>query len=73
MPYGKKVAMQLTTELVQNGFIIVSGFTRGIDSICHKTAKKQIQNQLKLIPELNEENNNIYKILFHNPIHIYQL
>jgi DNA processing protein len=36
-PYGKKIAIQLTTELVENGFTIVSGFARGIDSICHNT------------------------------------
>lgn len=36
--YGKKITKLLAKELVHNGFTIVSGFARGIDSIAHKTA-----------------------------------
>ncbi len=33
--YGRRLAMDFTRELVQQGFVIVSGFARGIDTICH--------------------------------------
>lgn len=36
--YGKMLTQKLTAELVQNGFTIISGFARGIDTIAHKTA-----------------------------------
>ena len=37
-PYGRKMSAILTIELVKQGFAIISGFARGIDSVCHKTA-----------------------------------
>lgn len=40
-PYGIRSTEQLTAELVQSGFSIISGFARGIDTIAHKTALQQ--------------------------------
>ncbi len=36
--YGKKVAEQMALELSKNGFCVVSGLARGIDSIAHLAA-----------------------------------
>lgn len=36
--YGKKVAFKLAGQLAKMGFVIVSGFARGIDSYAHKGA-----------------------------------
>lgn len=36
--YGKNVCDQLSRQLAANGFTIVSGFARGIDSIAHRGA-----------------------------------
>ncbi|MCF7802997.1 MAG: DNA-processing protein DprA [Candidatus Marinimicrobia bacterium] len=36
--YGNQVTRELTTELVKNGFTIVSGLARGIDTEAHTTA-----------------------------------
>lgn len=36
--YGKKVAEQIALDLSKNGFCVVSGLARGIDSIAHKAA-----------------------------------
>lgn len=38
--YGRAVTERLTRELVQNGFTIISGFARGVDTVAHKTALK---------------------------------
>jgi len=38
--YGKMITEKLTADLVYNGFIIISGFARGVDSMAHKTALK---------------------------------
>ena len=35
--YGKMTAEKITKELVERGFIIVSGLAYGIDTICHQT------------------------------------
>ena len=35
--YGKKIAKKLTSELVANDIVIVSGMARGIDSVAHET------------------------------------
>lgn len=35
--YGRKMAEKFTKELIYNGFAIVSGMARGIDSFAHKT------------------------------------
>lgn len=36
--YGRASAQQLTTGLVKNGWLIVSGLARGIDGVAHQTA-----------------------------------
>jgi len=36
--YGKSICEQLSRQLAANGFTIVSGFARGIDSIAHREA-----------------------------------
>lgn len=36
--YGQKAAEKITTRLVENGYIIVSGGALGIDSVAHSTA-----------------------------------
>lgn len=36
--YGRKMAEMLVEELCANGYTIVSGMARGIDSICHEAA-----------------------------------
>ena len=38
--YGKVCAEKFTIELIKNGFTIVSGLARGVDTVCHKTALK---------------------------------
>ncbi len=38
--YGRKMAENLSSEMAEAGFSIVSGMARGIDSIVHKTAIK---------------------------------
>ncbi len=38
--YGKRVAELLSKDLIQNGFTIVSGLARGIDTIAHQTCVK---------------------------------
>ncbi len=39
--YGQRITQQFTSELCQEGFTIISGFARGIDSIAHHTAIQQ--------------------------------
>ena len=36
-PYGRKICAKITAELVRDGFAIISGFARGIDTVSHKT------------------------------------
>ncbi|MFQ6605201.1 MAG: DNA-processing protein DprA [Fidelibacterota bacterium] len=38
--YGKRVTMNLTESLAQNGLTIVSGLALGVDTIAHRTAVK---------------------------------
>jgi len=38
--YGRMITEQLTAELVLNGFTIISGFARGVDTQAHKAAIK---------------------------------
>lgn len=37
-PYGRRVTENLVTELVKNGFTIVSGMALGVDTVAHETA-----------------------------------
>lgn len=39
-PYGKEVAFNLAMELVEQGFVVVSGFAEGIDAAAHQGALK---------------------------------
>ncbi len=39
--YGKIVTEEFSIELIRNGFVIISGFARGIDSVAHRTALKR--------------------------------
>lgn len=36
--YGRRITEQITSELIENGLTIVSGFARGIDTIAHSVA-----------------------------------
>lgn len=47
--YGKEITFKITTDLVEAGLIIVSGFAPGIDTIAHKIA---IENKKKTIAVL---------------------
>ncbi|MCL5970261.1 MAG: DNA-processing protein DprA [Patescibacteria group bacterium] len=47
--YGREVTEILTRDLVQNGFMIVSGLAMGVDAVSHKTA---IENNGKTIAVL---------------------
>lgn len=47
--YGREVTESLTRDLVQNGFVIVSGLALGVDAVAHKTA---IDNNGKTIAVL---------------------
>ena len=38
--YGRNVTEMITKELIRNGFTIISGLARGIDTIAHRTAIK---------------------------------
>jgi DNA processing protein len=63
--YGKQVTESLTTDLVNNGFIIVSGLALGVDATAHRTT---IENKGKTIAVLGcgvdccspEENTTLY-------------
>lgn len=39
--YGRIVTERITAELSLNGFTIISGFARGVDTLAHKAALKQ--------------------------------
>ncbi|MBC8197003.1 MAG: DNA-protecting protein DprA [Candidatus Marinimicrobia bacterium] len=72
-PYGKKIAIQITTELVNNGFTIVSGFARGIDSICHNTTVNLNGKTIAVLASgLNfcypKENKKLYNKMWQNNI-----
>lgn len=63
--YGKQVTESLTTDLVANGFVVVSGLALGVDATAHKTT---IDNRGKTIAVLGcgvdccspEENSYLY-------------
>ncbi|HUQ85751.1 MAG TPA: DNA-processing protein DprA [Candidatus Limnocylindrales bacterium] len=69
--YGKQVTQDLTSDLVNNGFVIVSGLALGVDAAAHKTT---IINKGKTIAVLGcgvdccypRENQNIYNIILEN-------
>ena len=69
--YGRMVTERFARELVQNGFIIISGLARGIDTLAHKTA---LQNGGKTIAVLGNgvdriypaENRKIYQQIMEN-------
>ncbi len=67
--YGKNVTEKFVSELVQYGFVIISGLARGIDTIAHITA---IKNNGKTIAVLGSGLDIIYpgenKKLFHSII-----
>jgi DNA processing protein len=47
--YGKQVTSHITSDLVNNGFVIVSGLALGVDAVSHKTT---LQNKGKTIAVL---------------------
>lgn len=69
--YGREVTKLLTTELVANGFTIVSGLALGVDAISHTTA---LENEGKTIAVLGcgvdccnpLENQSIYNSILQN-------
>ncbi len=69
--YGKQVTQVLTSDLVNNGFIIVSGLALGVDATAHKTT---ITNKGKTIAVLGcgvdccypRENQKIYEDILDN-------
>ncbi len=56
-PYGKKVARYYVKELVENGFVIISGLALGIDETAHRAA---IEFDGKTIAVLGAGFNHIY-------------
>ncbi|MDI3472266.1 MAG: processing protein [Thermotogaceae bacterium] len=69
--YGKKIARDLTSELVKLGFIVVSGVAAGIDTIAHLTA---VENSGKTIGILGcginivypSHNSKVYSLIAEN-------
>ena len=55
--YGKAVTEKLTRELVESGFVIVSGLARGVDTYAHKSC---IESDGKTIAVLGGGLNKIY-------------
>lgn len=55
--YGKIITEKITRELVQYGFIIVSGLAYGVDTIAHQSA---LENQGKTIAVLGAGFNHIF-------------
>jgi DNA processing protein len=48
-PYGIEVTKQLVRGLVSNGFTIVSGLARGVDTIAHETAIESGGNTIAVL------------------------
>lgn len=69
--YGKQVTQVLTSDLVNNGFVIVSGLALGVDATAHKTT---IMNKGKTIAVLGcgvdccypRENQQVYENILDN-------
>ncbi len=69
--YGKQVTQSLTSDLVNHGFVIVSGLALGVDATAHKTT---IENKGKTIAVLGcgvdccypRENQRIYEDILDN-------
>lgn len=55
--YGRKSAMMIASELAKRGHIVISGFARGIDTICHQSC---IEANGKTIGILGGGINNCY-------------
>ena len=55
--YGRMITERFSRELVQNGFVIISGLARGIDTLAHKTA---LQSGGKTIAVLGNGLDRIY-------------
>ncbi len=55
--YGRLVTEQFSRELVKNGFAIVSGLARGVDTIAHRTA---VENGGRTIAVMGSGVDNIY-------------
>jgi len=47
--YGKEVTEYFVTQLVQNGFTVVSGLALGIDAVAHRTALKTKGNTIAVL------------------------
>lgn len=66
--YGKQVTQNLTSDLVNNGFVVVSGLALGVDATAHKTT---ILNKGKTVAVLGcgvdccypRENQQIYEMI----------
>ncbi len=67
--YGRKITEQITSELIESGLTIVSGFARGIDTIAHSVA---LQRNGRTIAVMGSGLDYIYpsenKKLFHSII-----
>jgi len=48
-PYGKMVTELISKELVENGFTVVSGLARGVDTIAHQSAVKNNGRTLAIL------------------------
>ncbi|MFB5266559.1 DNA-processing protein DprA [Paenibacillus enshidis] len=64
--YGRKMAEMLAEELCANGYTIVSGMARGIDSLCHEAALRCGGNTLAVLGTAIDvayppENTSLYK------------
>jgi len=55
--YGRDATMKLAADCVRNGFTVVSGMARGVDTVAHETALK---NAGKTIAVLGAGFNNIF-------------
>lgn len=69
--YGKKVTEQIAAELARNGFTIVSGFARGIDTLAHRACLQAGGRSIAVLGSgidlvYPPENNKLYKEISQN-------
>jgi DNA processing protein len=69
--YGKDVTEKITSELVSNGFLIVSGLAFGVDAAAHKTALENHGNTIAVLGCgvdccTPSENQNLYEKILDN-------